>query len=292
MRSRSGRVLAAATLTASAAVLGLAVPANAAHVSCGDVITQDTKLDSDLVGCTGDALVIAADGVTLHLGGHTISGAAGSLAGVRAAGRDDVEIRDGTIRGFTQGVVLDQTTSSKVSRLTLEDNVRGIDLAGADGNMVDRNTITGSALDAIRLGLSSGNFVTRNEVNGNVFSISVADGSTANRINRNEVTGNREGIALFGGGGDNLVDRNLSSGNVVDGIRIEADVANTQLVRNETHDNGDDGIDVNASSGVLTRNVATGNGDLGFEVAPDVTDGGRNEASGNVNPAQCTGISC
>ena len=292
MPTRSSRPLAAVALITGATLLGIAAPAAATHVSCGDTITQDTKLDSDLVGCAGDALVIGADGVTLHLGGHTISGAAGALAGVRVSGREDVEIRDGTISGFTQGVVLDETTDSKVSRLTLDDNVRGIELAGADGTIVDRNEVTGSGLDAIRLGLSSGKVVTRNELEGNVFSISVADGSTSNRINRNEVTRNREGIVLFGGGAGNLVDRNVSTGNVVDGIRVEADVAGTQIVRNETRGNGDDGVDVNASSGVLTRNVATGNGDLGFEVAPGVTDGGGNEASGNGDPAQCVGVGC
>ena len=46
----------------------------AAHVTCGDVITQDTTLDSDLIDCPGDGLVIGADGVTLDLGGHTVDG--------------------------------------------------------------------------------------------------------------------------------------------------------------------------------------------------------------------------
>jgi hypothetical protein len=61
----------------AAALLGLvalgAAPAAASHVACGDTLTVDTRLDSDLA-CPGDGLVIAADGVTLDLGGHTITG--------------------------------------------------------------------------------------------------------------------------------------------------------------------------------------------------------------------------
>src|SRR4051794_40004914 len=43
-------------------------------VQCGDVITQDTKLDSDLTNCPGDGIVIGADDIELDLNGHTIDG--------------------------------------------------------------------------------------------------------------------------------------------------------------------------------------------------------------------------
>jgi hypothetical protein len=50
----------------------------ATHVSCGDTITTDTTLDSDLANCPGPGLVIGADNVTLDLGGHTIDGDGGT----------------------------------------------------------------------------------------------------------------------------------------------------------------------------------------------------------------------
>ena len=56
--------------------LASAHPAAANHVQCGDVITQDTTLDQDLVCPTsGDgpaSLRVDADDVTLDLAGHTI----------------------------------------------------------------------------------------------------------------------------------------------------------------------------------------------------------------------------
>jgi hypothetical protein len=41
-------------------------------VSCGDVITADTTLDSNLVDCPSNGIVIGADDITLDLNGHRI----------------------------------------------------------------------------------------------------------------------------------------------------------------------------------------------------------------------------
>jgi dipeptidyl aminopeptidase/acylaminoacyl peptidase len=66
--------LLAALATATALLTRSAGQAVANHVQCGDVITQDTTLDSDLIDCPGDGLVIGADNITLDLNGHTIDG--------------------------------------------------------------------------------------------------------------------------------------------------------------------------------------------------------------------------
>src|SRR5437867_2062120 len=79
------------------AVFAWAPSASAAQVSCGQGITQDTRVDDDLFGCT-NGLVIAADHVTLDLNGHTIAGSGG--IGVVNIGYHDVTIEKGTIAGF------------------------------------------------------------------------------------------------------------------------------------------------------------------------------------------------
>ena len=48
--------------------------ASASPVSCGDTITTDTTLDSDLIDCPNNGIIIGADDVTLDLNGHTIDG--------------------------------------------------------------------------------------------------------------------------------------------------------------------------------------------------------------------------
>ena len=45
-------------------------PAAASQVSCGDTITADTTLDSDLVNCPNNGIVIGADDITLDLDGQ------------------------------------------------------------------------------------------------------------------------------------------------------------------------------------------------------------------------------
>src|SRR4051794_38813239 len=46
----------------------------AVSVSCGDTITRDTKLMTDLVDCPRHGIIIGAPNITLDLNGHTIDG--------------------------------------------------------------------------------------------------------------------------------------------------------------------------------------------------------------------------
>ena len=132
MRRLLGPFLAAALAAATLLALSTA-QAFADHVHCGDVITQDTTLDSDLIDCPGDGLVIGADNVTLDLNGHTIEGsAAHDSAGVRAPrregdpsqgasfGYEGVKVEDGVIRDFAYGISGEHASMS-LRRLTVSD---------------------------------------------------------------------------------------------------------------------------------------------------------------------------
>ena len=79
---------AAARLTVlTAAVVGAFAftggPALANHVSCGATIVADTTLDSDLVNCPNNGIVIGAEDITLDLNGHRIDGDGTPAAGCR-----------------------------------------------------------------------------------------------------------------------------------------------------------------------------------------------------------------
>jgi parallel beta-helix repeat protein len=298
MTSRRRRRLAPrrALLAAIVAVLFAvtAAPAYASHVGCGSLITTDTTLDSDVGPCVGDALIVATDGVTLDLGGHTVSGA-GTGAGVRVAGHTGVEVMNGTIEGFHTGFVLDEADGNHIWSLTLRDNLRqGITVAGSDANMIEKNSILDNDGDAIRLGLSDGNVVRKNVAVGNVFGIGVADGSDGNLVEKNSVLATRVfGIAVFSNATNNRVEKNDVLGTLLgDGITVASDSSGTQITKNVASGNADDGIDVENQTTTVTANAANGNADLGIEAVPGTTDGGGNRASGNGNPAQCTGVIC
>ena len=128
-------VLAAATF-----LLAVAPGAQAAkpvHVSCGEIITEDTKLANDLIDCPRHGIVIGADNITLDLNGHTIDGddtlfepcpedepcdAGIANSGIREGvpvngeGYNGVTIKNGFIRDFPEeGVYITHTSANHVT---------------------------------------------------------------------------------------------------------------------------------------------------------------------------------
>jgi hypothetical protein len=81
---------AARLVVLTAVVVGAFVfavgPASANHVSCGDTIVADTTLDSDLVNCPNNGVVVGAEDITLDLNGHRIDGDGTPAAGAAPAG--------------------------------------------------------------------------------------------------------------------------------------------------------------------------------------------------------------
>lgn len=297
----------------------LPAPAVAADLNCGAILTHNTRLDRDLSCPTGDGLVAGADNIVLDLNGHAISGPATNApgAGVRIAFHHGVQVRHGTIRGFAEGVGLDNASAAQVRNLFLTDNLRGINLISSSGNRIECNVSVRSGLDGIRLGFSSGNRIERNVIINNVFGINVADFSNDNRIaenqvstsrdlgigvvthaDRNAITGNRvsgtvvDGITVTFSSNNTTVSQNSSIGNGRDGFLVDASSQGTNLRRNMANGNGDDGLQVDSAMSTLTRNTANANRDLGIEAVSGVVDGGGNTASGNGNPTQCTGVTC
>jgi hypothetical protein len=95
------------TMAAALAVAGSSPAAMAdppSNVTCGMVLTQSVTLQADLQ-CAGDALIVGADGITIDLAGHSVSGN-GTGKGISAESHSDLTVRDGSINGFATGVGL------------------------------------------------------------------------------------------------------------------------------------------------------------------------------------------
>src|SRR5918997_1337040 len=133
MRRRTGRSLAAAVTTLLAG-LALAVPAQAAVLSCGQTITQSTTLENDLGPCPGHGVVIGADNITFDLNGHTIRGSVGrDGAGVFVLNRTGVTVENGTVTAFDIGVAIDGGSANTVRGMTARDNIGALGSIGGDG---------------------------------------------------------------------------------------------------------------------------------------------------------------
>ena len=96
------------------------------ELSCGQTITEDTILDTDLA-CPPDteyAIIIGASNITLDLGGHTISGYT-PRTGVFVNGQDGITIRNGAVNGFNVGVSINESNQVTIEFLT----VRNLDIS-------------------------------------------------------------------------------------------------------------------------------------------------------------------
>src|SRR5919197_6184701 len=111
---------------------GALVPARAlaTHVGCGDTITADTTLDSDLIDCPGNGLVMGADGIALDLAGHTIEGGGGFGVSTGVApdgtGYDELTIENGAIHGFRDDVALFDSSGDRLSDLSVTGGHDGV----------------------------------------------------------------------------------------------------------------------------------------------------------------------
>ena len=302
-------------------VIVLATPAaaHATHVGCGTVVRADTTLDSDLLGCPGNGIVIAASGVTVDLAGHTVEGMrVGTRAGFGVAttsGTSHVTVVNGRVGHFHNAVVLGSGSDYLVRNVTVYASHDGVLLPAVDRAVVERVTATGNDGSGITAPVSRHVTIRRNYVHDNLAGVGgVGLDSSAlvrNRIEHNtfygmryaEVTGstfernvlsrNGEfGIRLESGSTGNVLTRNLVSRTDGRGISMADDSSANALYRNRSDRNTGDGFNVEGAGATLVRNEAARNGALGFDVPLGAALALRNKARHNGNPRQCVGIPC
>jgi parallel beta-helix repeat protein len=253
MRQRSlSRWLAAwgVALAASATLLGPVAPASADHVACGDVITSDVTLDSDLA-CGGVGLVAGADGITIDLGGHTVRSLSGVDEGVRVVGRRRVTVRRGIVSDFRFGVVVAQGSGIRLgdatSRLVVIRNGKGIIVAGSSRTEITGVTVAGNAETGIEIFVGSApsrhNRVVGSEIARNPIGILIFD-SERDAVVANAIFEN--GLGLPGGGA---------------GVRLSQ--ASAVVLGNEIAGNAGFGVHVSDSEGAsVTANVVRDTGGI------------------------------
>jgi parallel beta-helix repeat protein len=257
--------------------------AAAAPVSCGEIITTNTKLQADLVDCPGDGVVIGSDSITLDLGGHTIDGL-GSAApfgsdGIdNSGGYDNVVIKNGTVTEFQQGVALVGTTGNVARNLTVVGNgsygffVDGFAFGDSSGNQLVGNRVFNNG-GGIDLRGSDGNVIRANSSTGNGgVGIAVTFSSENNTVNDNLLRGNGgQGIFLLDVANGNNLARNVIVANTLTGILI-ANSSTNDVVANRIAQNGGGGVWIASdfplvsSENVLARNDLTANATDGILV--------------------------
>ena len=190
-----------------------AIQASNANDLCGATIIENLKLEDDLA-CTGDGLIVGADGLSINLNGHTVAGQ-GSGAGIVVTGRRDISIAGGTITAFAVGVRVNASTDVVIKQIEFVGNPEGIDLqSGSIGNTIKGNAFRGS--------------VTRG--------IMLRSNSSDNDVKHNTFNDNRVGILVFGGA-DNMLKDNIISGSGLAGIRINVIATGNVVKHNQVTSN-------------------------------------------------------
>ena len=250
--------------------------AEAAGISCGDVIKNDTTLRRDLLNCPNAGLIIGADGVTLDLNGHMVDGD-NKLAkecpedsktdfcedGVVNEGHSGVTVVGGEVREFAFGVSFYNADDGEVRETTATRNIfNGIIFFRASNSLLSGATAAANGLEhdypGIAIVESDGNRIERTTSTGNADLGFYVTESNNNVFVHNTLSANPEAGAIIDG-----------DGNVVRGNRI---------VRNG------DGLVMDGSNNTIARNqiqrsLGCGNG---CGVGISLEDGSGNRIVGNV----------
>src|SRR5947209_8903520 len=292
----------------------VAVPAaHATHVTCGQTITVNTVLDSDVGPCSA-GIKIGANNITFDLNHFTISGlpTPGDGPGILVSGRTGVTVKNGTVTQFDAGVSVEGgSTNNTVTGMRIIQNVGstatdygdGILLAdtGTTGNVVSMNVVRGNGpFDGIGvLGAASSNTITGNflELNNALFGTQTQQTS---------------GIRIEGGGANNnVVSRNSVNTSGLDGIvvlRARPGNTGTVITGNVVKNNGFNtqnrqghGIVlfagtpnvINANNSTVSNNIVTGNANDGVHVESQNNQVLSNRALGNaVTDLRDTNANC
>jgi nitrous oxidase accessory protein NosD len=203
---------------AAAAGCALAVSAAAAPGSvddlCGTMVVGDLTLDHDLT-CSGDALVVGADGVRIDLAGHTITGT-GTGAGVRIEGQHGVWVTGGQITNFTAGVLVNDSSGVVIKHMTLWGNGEGVDLqAAARGTTIKESSFYDNRARGVMMrGNSADNVVKENSFARNNMGVAL-NGTVNATVKENVILSSRAaGVRVNVPAAGNLVAENTLEGNL------------------------------------------------------------------------------
>jgi len=184
-----------------------AAPVQAETVNCTAITTLPFIITTQGIYCfighlntaiaTGNAIDIQANNVILDLNGFKLGGLAagpGTLAvGIHALNRQNITIKNGTVRGFLRGIQLETSGTSQghvVEGIRADQNTFvGIEVNGA-GNIVRNNQVVATAATAAN-GSADGILIVGNGarvLNNDVINTTKQGSGTATGINFNGAT--------------------------------------------------------------------------------------------------------
>jgi len=171
----------------------------ATTISCGAVVSASITLANNVGPCKGDGIDVIANGITINLNGHTITGSDttnksfasnSEQIGVQLDSVHGVTVKGpGSISAFDAGVNVQNGYGNKVSGLTVHDNISHVLLTWNTTISPTPESFPCNYGDGILTDFSSYNTITGNTAyhNGPFDGIALVDTSTHNVVSNNKV---------------------------------------------------------------------------------------------------------
>jgi parallel beta-helix repeat protein len=184
--------------------------------SCGQVITQNVILTSNLNCAESDGLIVDAGNIVIDLNGHTISGPdvdsdtkTSSKTGIVIPNVNNVVVQDGTIEGFQAGILMTGSQNVEVKGMVVKNNQIGLFSTGStivnahlsiimnnqigiaehstQQSTIEDNILFQNTLAGITLVNSDNSVITLNSITESGNGLYVDNQSNQNNVNFNNV---------------------------------------------------------------------------------------------------------
>ena len=221
--------------------------------SCGQVVTEDVTLTSDLNCANGDGLIVGASDITINMNGYSItSGDAAGAEGTPTTSNDAAGAEDPLTTDYdgTSGILVANADNVAISGLGKIDGfTRGVTFLGSSGGSLSDVQLSGNDIGAV-VASSSGVEISRNTMTNNGIAV-VFDSSNGGVTAFNQIVANlREGVLLLGSS-DNVVAANNMYGNGANGIYLDPMSRGNNIDYNTVF--GHDTSDLNNADGMPTN---------------------------------------
>ena len=184
--------------------------------SCGQVITQNVVLTSNLNCAETDGLIVNAGDIVIDLNGHTISGPdidsdtqTSSKVGIMIPNVNNVVVQDGTIEGFQAGVLMTGSQNVEIKGIVAKNNQIGLFSTGASilnahlsiimnnqigiaghstqQSTIENNILFQNTLAGVTLVNSDNSVITLNSITESGNGLYIDNQSNQNNVNFNNV---------------------------------------------------------------------------------------------------------
>jgi len=247
-------------------------------------ITSTDNVTYYLTDNINDEIVVERDNIIVDGNGYTLQGnGTANSKGFSLSGRNNVTIRNTTIKNFTYGIYLVASSNNSISGNNITNNgdgiflnfadnnlisnntceynglhdiqKHGIELWNSDNNLISNNTCSSNYARGISLSHSDHNTISNNICENNYYHGIHLDYSSNNTISNNTCEHNSWGINL-NYSSNNTISNNIANNNLgYDGICLWENCNNNTLTNNTCENNAYNGINLYSSS----NNMVSGN---------------------------------